>query len=183
SSTPAASSAWCATTSTRAARPSATTTRSTGCSPRRTTCAISVSTSGAGVEQRELTPGLMAVLAVAIFGGASTIHYQTPMLGAMAQEFGADASAIGWVATLSFGGFLAGFVFLVPLGDRMDKRRLILAQFWGAIAALLASAAAPNVAILAAAAFLTGLCACFSQNIVPLVAELARAEERGRMIG
>jgi len=87
------------------------------------------------------------------------------------------------VATLSFGGFLAGFIFLVPLGDRMDKRRLILVQFWGAIAAMLAAAAAPSVAILAAACFFTGLCACFSQNIVPLVAELARPEERGRAIG
>ena len=75
-----------------------------------------------------MSRGLLLLLALSTFLGASTIHYQSPMLGAFALEFGADASAAGWVATLTFGGFLAGILFLVPLGDRLDKRRLILAQ-------------------------------------------------------
>ncbi len=135
------------------------------------------------MERRELTPGLMALVAVTTFAAASAIHYQTPMLGAIATEFGADASAVGWVATLSFGGFLAGIVFLVPLGDRVDKRSLIIAQHLASIVALLAAAVAPNLASLAAAAFLIGVCACYAQTIVPLVAESARLEERGRAVG
>ena len=81
----------------------------------------------------------MILLAVSVFAGAGTIHYQTPMLGAFAAEFQADAAAAGWVATLTFGGFLAGTFFLVPLGDRFDKRRLILAELAVLIVALLAS--------------------------------------------
>jgi predicted MFS family arabinose efflux permease len=125
----------------------------------------------------------MALLALSTFAGASTIHYQTPMLGAFALEFGADASAAGWVATLTFGGFFAGFLFIVPLGDRFDKRPVILAQIAILVVALFGAAAAPNLAMLAATSFAIGLCGGFAQSIVPLVVELSRREERGRTLG
>jgi predicted MFS family arabinose efflux permease len=125
----------------------------------------------------------MLLLTAATFAVAGGIHYQTPMLGAIAAEFGADSSGIGWIPTANFGGFLAGILFLVPLGDRVDKRRLILTQHLAAIVALLAAAAAPNLATVAAGGFLIGMCACYAQTIVPMVAELAPANERGRAIG
>jgi predicted MFS family arabinose efflux permease len=125
----------------------------------------------------------MWLLTAATFTGASSIHYQTPMLGAIARDLGADASAIGWVPTLTFGGFLAGIVLLVPLGDRLDKRRLILVQYFANIAALLAAAAAPSLAALAAVSFVIGVCSCYAQSIVPLVAELAPDKARGRAVG
>ncbi|HEY6821745.1 MAG TPA: MFS transporter [Burkholderiales bacterium] len=137
---------------------------------------------GAGLRGSELQ-GAMPVLIVATFVGASGIHFQTPMLGAMALEFGADAAAIGWIPTLTFGGFLGGILFLVPLGDRIDKRRLILGQCFGAIGALLAAAAAPNLATEAAAGFLIGMLSCFAQTIVPFGAELAPPGERGHAVG
>jgi predicted MFS family arabinose efflux permease len=125
----------------------------------------------------------MILLAVSVFAGAGTIHYQTPMLGAFAVEFNADAAAAGWVATLTFGGFLAGTIFLVPLGDRFDKRRLILAELAVLIVALLAMAAAPSLATLAAASLVVGITAGFAQLIIPLTAELAPPETRGRVMG
>ena len=127
--------------------------------------------------------GVMPLLIVATFVGASGIHFQTPMLGAMALEFGADAAAIGWIPTFTFGGFLAGILFLVPLGDRIDKRRLIVSQALAAIAALLAAGAAPNLPSEVAAGFLIGMFSCFAQCIVPFAAELAPPEERGRAVG
>ncbi|HYL22951.1 MAG TPA: MFS transporter [Burkholderiales bacterium] len=125
----------------------------------------------------------MLLLTATTFAAAGGIHYQTPMLGAMAAEFGADSSIIGWVPTLTFGGFLAGIGLLVPLGDRVDKRRLIITQHFAAIVALLAAGAASGVATAAASGFLIGLCACYAQNIVPMVAELAPPGERGRAVG
>jgi len=125
----------------------------------------------------------MLLLAVAAFAAAGNIHYQTPMLGAMAAEFGADAQAIGWVPTMTFGGFLAGIVFLVPLGDRMDKRRLILVQHAATIVALLAAGAATGPVTAAVSGFLIGLCSCYAQSVVPLAAELAAPQERGRAVG
>jgi len=132
---------------------------------------------------RPLDRPLMVLLLVSVFAGAGTIHYQTPMLGAFAAEFHADAAAAGWVATLTFGGFLAGTCFLVPLGDRFDKRRLILAELAVLIVALLAMAAAPSLATLAAASLVVGVTAGFAQLIIPLTAELAPPETRGRVMG
>jgi len=130
-----------------------------------------------------LDRGLLILLAVSVFAGAGTIHYQTPMLAAFASEFAADPAAAGWVATLSFGGFLLGTILFVPLGDRFDKRRLILAELSVLIVALLAMAAAPSLAMLAGAAFAVGVSASFPQLMIPLAAELAPPESRGRVLG
>jgi predicted MFS family arabinose efflux permease len=125
----------------------------------------------------------MVLLAISVFAGAGTIHYQTPMLAAFAAEFHADAAAVGWVAALTFGGFLAGTCFLVPLGDRFDKRRLILIELAVLIVALLAMAAAPSLPALAAAGLFVGITAGFAQIVIPLTAELAPPEKRGRIMG
>lgn len=125
----------------------------------------------------------MLLLTATTCAAASGIHYQTPMLGAMAAEFGVDGAAIGWIPTLTFGGFLCGILFLVPLGDRLDKRRLIITLHALAVVALLAAAGATSLASAAAAGFVIGLCSCFAQVIVPFVAELAPSETRGRAVG
>src|SRR5438445_5716998 len=132
---------------------------------------------------RPLGRGLMILLAVSVFAGAGTIHYQTPMLGAFAAEFNADAAAAGWVATVTSGALLAGTFFLVPLGDRFDKRRLILAELAVLIVALLAMATAPSLAALALASLVVGITAGFAQLVIPLTAELAPPATRGRVMG
>lgn len=111
------------------------------------------------------------------------MHFQTPMLPEFAREFGASPAAVGWVATCSFGGFLAGTLALAPLGDRFDKRRLIIGQLACLIAAMLAMGAAPNLPLLVAAAFCVGVCASTSQHILPFIAELSAPGERGRALG
>ncbi len=131
----------------------------------------------------DLGRGRMTLLVVSIFAAAGSIHYQTPMLAAMGAEFGADAASVGWVATLTFSGFLVGTLLLVPLGDRLDKRGLILGQFAVLIVALLATAAAPSLGLLVAAGFVTGVCTAAGQLIIPMVAELAPPKERGRALG
>ena len=87
-----------------------------------------ISTHPAQAAAPRLSRSLMALLAVSVFTTASAMHFQTPMLERIAMEFGATPAAVGWIPTLSFAGFLAGTVFLIPLGDRYDKRTLILAK-------------------------------------------------------
>src|SRR5215467_5652626 len=108
----------------------------------------------------------MILVAVVVFVGAGGIHYQTPMLGAFAADFHADAAAVGWVATLTFGGFLAGTFFLVPLGDRYDKRTLILVELAVLIVALLVMASAPTLPALVAAALVVGVTSGFAQVVI-----------------
>ena len=81
----------------------------------------------------KLTGRLLALFAAASFCSASAMHFQSPMLNAMAQDFGVDAAAAGWIATLTFGGYLLGMFTIVPLGDRFDKRAIVIGQLAGLI--------------------------------------------------
>ena len=129
------------------------------------------------------TRGLMVLLTVFMFATAGTIHFQTPMLPELAREFGASAAEVGWVPTLSFAGFLSGTLFLSPLGDALDKRRLILAKLACLTGAMAAMGAAPSLWLLVAAGFVAGVGASLSQDVIPLVSELAAPGERGRAVG
>jgi predicted MFS family arabinose efflux permease len=127
--------------------------------------------------------GLILFLAFTVMMTAGSIHFQTPLLAEFGRVFHADAATVGWVPTLSFAGFLSGTLFLVPLGDRHDKRWIILGKFVGLMLSVLVVASAPNLSVLAAACFAAGVCASVSQDILALVAELVEPSERGRAIG
>ena len=126
---------------------------------------------------------LMLLLAAAAFEAAACVHYQSPMLGAIAREYGVNAAAAGWIATLTFAGYLSGMALIVPLGDRLDKRTVILAQSVGLLAATLAMALAPSLAVAAAVSYVIGVCACLTQTVIPVVVELSPASGRGRVVG
>lgn len=127
--------------------------------------------------------GLIALMVVAAFVVTPCIHYQTPMLAAIAAEFRADAAATGWIPTLSFGGMVVGTLFLVPLGDRFDKRRLVMCQLAVLTVAQAVMAAAPSIAALAAASLVTGICSPLLQNFIAITAEIAPPRQRGRALG
>ena len=126
---------------------------------------------------------LIALLIVSAFIVAGGIHYQTPMLAAIAAEFQADAATTGWIPTLSFGGLLVGILFLVPLGDRFDKRGLVLCKIVVLALAQIMMAAAPSIAVLAAGSLVTGICSSLMQNFIAITAETAHPDRRGRALG
>ena len=117
-----------------------------------------------------------------IAGGAvANIYYNQPLLGLMVAEFG-DGAAL-WVPTTALVGYGLGIVGLVPLGDALPRRRLIVLQCLALALALLAVAVSPNLAGLAAAHFLVGVFATAAQQAVPFAAELAPDASRGRIVG
>lgn len=126
---------------------------------------------------------LLMLLTLTAFVAGGGIHYQTPMLAAIAEEFGASRTQMGWIPTLSFAGMFAGIILLVPLGDRMDRRPLILAKLAVLAVAQAAMALAPSIGVLAAASFVTGMSSCLVQSMMAIVAEGAKPTERGRAVG
>ena len=126
---------------------------------------------------------LIVLLIVAAFITAGGIHYQTPMLAAIAAEFNADAATTGWIPTLSFGGLMVGIVLFVPLGDRVDKRTLVLIKLIVMAVAQTAMALSPSIAVLAAGSLVTGICTSALQHFIAISAEVAHPEHRGRAIG
>ncbi|HUP94722.1 MAG TPA: MFS transporter [Burkholderiales bacterium] len=126
---------------------------------------------------------LIALFIVSAFIVAGGIHYQTPMLAAIAGEFQADAATTGWIPTLSFAGMVVGMLFFVPLGDRVDKRALVLWKIVVLTLAQVLMAAAPSIAVLAAGSLVTGICSSLMQSFIAITAETAHPEHRGRALG
>jgi predicted MFS family arabinose efflux permease len=126
---------------------------------------------------------LIALLIVSAFIVAGGIHYQTPMLAAIAADFHADAATTGWIPTLSFGGLLIGIFLFVPLGDRVDKRGLVLSKIVLMTIAQASMAVAPSIAVLAAGSLVTGLCSSLLQEFISITAETAHPNHRGRALG
>ncbi|AKQ61365.1 MFS transporter [Bordetella hinzii] len=130
-----------------------------------------------------LQAGLVLLLATGAGLAVASLYYNQPMLGLLGAELRAGAAALGWVPTLTQLGYAAGILLLAPLGDRYDRKRIILAKAGALILALLLAAAAPSLGVLLAASFAIGLSATLAQDIVPAAAALAPAETRGRIVG
>lgn len=134
----------------------------------------------ASVDEHRSLVALMIASAFIVAGG---IHYQTPMLAAIAVEFQADAATTGWIPTLSFGGMLVGILFFVPLGDRIDKRPLVLCKIGVLTLTQALMAAAPSIAVLAAGSLVSGICSSLLQSFIAITAETAHSNHRGRALG
>ena len=103
--------------------------------------------------------GLVLLLAAGAGLAAAALYYSQPMLGVLAGEFHATPAAIGLVPTLTQLGYALGLILLAPLGDRYDRRRIILGKAAMLCAALLAAAAAPSIGVLLAASLAIGISA------------------------
>ena len=126
-------------------------------------------------------PTLFA-MALAAGLAVANIYYNQPMLEVIGQSLG-DSRASAWIPTVTQLGYAAGLLFLLPLGDMLERRRLIVAQFLVLALALVIAAVAPNLATLALASVLVGAAATVAQQIVPFAAILAPPAGRGAAIG
>src|ERR1700756_1764618 len=89
---------------------------------------------------------LVGLLATGAGLAVAALYYSQPMLGELGADLGATARQIGLVPTLTQLGYAAGIFLLAPLGDRFDRRRIILAKAAALIVALLAAGASPAIA-------------------------------------
>jgi len=126
-----------------------------------------------------LSPRLVWVFAVACGLVVANLYYAQPLLNTIATAFQSSSGTVGVVATLTQAGYALGLAFIVPLGDLLDRRRLVVVVLCGTALALLLAAAASSLAMLAAASLLIGLTSVVAQVLIPFAASLADEAERG----
>lgn len=130
-----------------------------------------------------LSPMLTLLLATATGLAVASIYYVQPLLGLLSSQFGVGSASIGLLPTLTQLGYAAAILLLSPLGDRFDRRRIILVKAVALVAALAFAAVAPGFAALALASVAIGLTGTLAQDLVPAAATLAPEAERGKRVG
>ena len=132
---------------------------------------------------RGLSLPLILLLASGAGLAVASLYYSQPMLGILTDDIGASARATGFVPTLTQLGYALGILLLAPLGDRVDRRRIILAKAAVLCVALLVAAASPGIGVLLVASLVIGVSATMAQDIVPAAATLAPESSRGKVVG
>jgi predicted MFS family arabinose efflux permease len=136
-----------------------------------------------GVERPGLTSGLIGLMAVGCGLSVASNYYLQPLLPELADEFGVGSSVAGLLVTVSQAGFVAGLLLVVPLGDLVERRRLLTTLTALTAVGLALMAAAPNLTLLYPAVAMVGATSVAAQVFVALTADLAAAERRGKAVG
>jgi predicted MFS family arabinose efflux permease len=126
---------------------------------------------------------LIYLLALAAGLTVANIYYNQPLLPAIGKDFHASAAATGALAVATQLGYACGLLLLVPLGDTMERRELIIASAFGSSLALLLVIIASTFPCVILASFLLGLVSITPQLIVPYAAALAAPQNRGQIVG
>lgn len=113
----------------------------------------------------------------------ANLYYAQPLVGPISAALGLSPSAAGLIVTLTQVGYGLGLLLIVPAGDLIENRRLIVLSLILCVLALLALGAAHAPAQFLAAAFCVGLGSVAVQILVPYAAHLAPEAERGRIVG
>ena len=122
-------------------------------------------------------------LGLACAVGVSTIYYNQPLLLDMSHTFRADVGRTGFVAVATQVGYAAGLLTLVPLGDVLERRALMMRLYAAVAVSLLLVAIAPNLSWLLAGSLLIGLFASVTHIVLPIAPDLVSNDQRGRAIG
>ncbi len=133
--------------------------------------------------ENPLSRRLVLLLAIACGAAVANLYYVQPLLNVVGDAFGVSESGAGLLVTCAQAGYLFGLALLVPLGDLLERRRLITVLLIGAAAAAAACAAAPSIAVLGAALVAVGAMSVVAMIVVPLAATLAGPSERGQVVG
>ncbi|WP_340264260.1 MFS transporter [Sphingobium mellinum] len=128
-----------------------------------------------------LSGGLTLTMSIAAGVAVANIYYNQPMIGIMENDLPGPVTKM--IPTATQLGYAAGLFLLVPMGDLLERKRLIVLQFSVLAALLTVAAVAPTGPVLLLASLAVGAMATVAQQIVPFAAHLSPPERRGSTVG
>ncbi|WP_174189099.1 MFS transporter [Nocardia barduliensis] len=126
---------------------------------------------------------LATVLAMACGASVANVYYAQPLVERIGADLGVATGQLGLVTTLTQAGYLLGLVLLVPLGDLVDRRRLIVSLTSVAACGLVGVAVSRDALWFFAASALVGSASVVVQVVVAYGADLSAPQQRGRVVG
>ncbi|KWB42228.1 hypothetical protein WL35_18585 [Burkholderia ubonensis] len=131
-----------------------------------------------------LSTARVALLAACCAASVANVYYAQPLLDSIARDFAIPHAEVGGVVTATQLGCALALLFVVPLGDLLNRKRLLAVQLALLTAACIGVAAsASRVGLLAAMAGVGLLGTAMTQGLIACAAALAGDGERGRVVG
>ena len=131
-----------------------------------------------------VSTSLAWLFAIASGLSVANVYYAQPLLDALARDFGISHAAVGGVITATQLGCALALLFLVPLGDRVDRRRLMAMQMLALTIALIAVGMAQSTLALLAGMLAVGLLGtAMTQGLIAYAASAAAPHEQGQVVG
>ena len=131
----------------------------------------------------DITPGMTLLLATACGMIVANLYYAQTLVGPISRATGLPAELAGLIVTLTQVGYALGLLFLVPLGDLLENRRLVVTALICSSVALLAASLSTSGGMFLAAALAIGLSSVAAQVLVPFAAHLSKEATRGAAVG
>jgi predicted MFS family arabinose efflux permease len=139
--------------------------------------------SPAPAQEFAMSPGRVFLFAFCCGAIVANIYYAQPIIAVIAAAVGMSAHVASLIVSLTQAGYALGLFFLVPLGDLVESRRLLLSTAMVATLCLAAAAFAQSAAAFLALSLLLGFSSVSVQILIPLAAHFCSPESRGRVVG
>jgi predicted MFS family arabinose efflux permease len=130
-----------------------------------------------------MSRGLVVLFAVATGQAVASNYLAQPLLDVISHELGISAGVAGLIVTAAQVGYAAGLILMIPLGDLLERRRLITVLAAITAVGLATAAFSPSVGVFMSAVALVGFTSVMAQILVPFAATLADPAHRGRVVG
>ncbi|KAA0701173.1 MFS transporter [Neorhizobium sp. P12A] len=137
----------------------------------------------APVSEPTISPWLTFMFAAACGLVAANLYYGQPLAGPISRELGFSPAATGLIVTLTQIGYGLGLLLIVPLGDLLENRRLVLVLTVVSAIALIGASISTTPGIFLLASLCIGLSSVAVQVLVPFAANMAPDASRGRVVG
>ncbi len=127
-------------------------------------------------------PAVIPLMAVSAGVIVANIYYNQPILQAIALSLKVTETQIGKISMLSQLGYGLGMFFLLPLGDKVNRKNLILLLCSLLVLTLFFITLTSSLTALYILSFFIGLFSTPAQIILPMAATLGK-ENRGKNVG
>ena len=135
-------------------------------------------------QQSHLSPALVMLLACAAGLSVANVYYAQPLLDLIAQDFKLDYSWVGLVVSLTQVGSIIALIFIVPLGDLLPRKSLMLFQSIILCLALISLVFSDHIFTLLLSMLIVGMLGtAMTQGLIVYASVLAAADERGKIVG
>ena len=126
---------------------------------------------------------LLFIMACMAAVSVANIYYCQPLLSLMGNDLSIDEWRASLIAMITQVGYACGLFFIIPSGDKFDRKKIVSYSFSILTIALLCIALSNNFHAVMAASFAVGACSVMPQIFIPIAAQYSRPEKKGANVG